>query len=145
MWYFPKGSDHIFTNRGYGADTDPSTWWKYDEIKNDISVAFMPFSPFEFTDYSNLTTRSYDNAFVVIKRDIYNIDLNNFQYKKTPSLDYQIYLTSYVGDGRVQFYGISYLNGKKMLGEFSKDGIVKVIKEFDNAVTIKDIIKIGRF
>jgi hypothetical protein len=50
-----------------------------------------------------------------------------------------------VGDGRVQFYGISYLTGNKVLGEFNKNGTVKLIKEFDNAVTVKDIVKIGTF
>jgi len=145
MWYFPKGSNHIFTNRGYGGSNDPSTWWKYDDTNNSLTLAFLPFSPIEFTTYSNLTTRSYDNAFVIIKRDIYSIDLNDFKYIKTPSINYQIYLTSYVGDGRVQFYGISYLTGNKVLGEFNKNGDVKLIKEFDNSVTIKDIIKIGTF
>ena len=145
MWYFPKGSNHIFTNRGYGGSNDPSTWWKYDDTNNSLTLAFLPFSPFEFTTYSNLTTRSYDNAFVIIKRDIYSIDLNDFKYIKTPSINYQIYLTSYVGDGRVQFYGISYLTGNKVLGEFNKNGDVKLIKEFDNSVTIKDIVKIGTF
>jgi hypothetical protein len=145
MWYFPKGSNHIFTNRGYGGSNDPSTWWKYDDTNNSITLAFLPFSPIEFTTYSNLTTRSYDNAFVIIKRDIYSIDLNDFKYIKTPSINYQIYLTSYVGDGRVQFYGISYLTGNKVLGEFNKNGDVKLIKEFDNSVTIKDIVKIGTF
>jgi hypothetical protein len=145
MWYFPKGSNHIFTNRGYGGSNDPSTWWKYDDTNNSLTLAFLPFSPIEFTTYSNLTTRSYDNAFVIIKRDIYSIDLNDFKYIKTPSINYQIYLTSYVGDGRVQFYGISYLTGNKVLGEFNKNGDVKLIKEFDNSVTIKDIVKIGTF
>ena len=145
MWYFPKGSNHIFTNRGYGGSNDPSTWWKYDDTNNSLTLAFLPFSPFEFTTYSNLTTRSYDNAFVIIKRDIYSIDLNDFKYIRTPSINYQIYLTSYVGDGRVQFYGISYLTGNKVLGEFNKNGDVKLIKEFDNSVTIKDIVKIGTF
>ena len=145
MWYFPKGSNHIFTNRGYGGSNDPSTWWKYDDTNNSLTLAFLPFSPIEFTTYSNLTTRSYDNAFVIIKRDIYSIDLNDFKYNRTPSINYQIYLTSYVGDGRVQFYGISYLTGNKVLGEFNKNGDVKLIKEFDNSVTIKDIVKIGTF
>lgn len=145
MWYFPKGSNHIFTNRGYGGSNDPSTWWKYDDTNNSLTLAFLPFSPIEFNTYSNLTTRSYDNAFVIIKRDIYSIDLNDFKYIKTPSINYQIYLTSYVGDGRVQFYGISYLTGNKVLGEFNKNGDVKLIKEFDNSVTIKDIVKIGTF
>ena len=145
MWYFPKGSNHIFTNRGYGGSNDPSTWWKYDDTNNSLTLAFLPFSPIEFTTYSNLTTRSYDNAFVIIKRDIYSIDLNDFKYIRTPSINYQIYLTSYVGDGRVQFYGISYLTGNKVLGEFNKNGDVKLIKEFDNSVTIKDIVKIGTF
>jgi hypothetical protein len=32
-----------------------------------------------------------------------------------------------------------------VLGEFNKNGDVKLIKEFDNSVTIKDIVKIGTF
>jgi hypothetical protein len=145
MWYFPQGANHIFTNRGYGGDGQPSTWWKYNDTKNTIDVSYLPYSPPEFSTYSNLLTRSYDNAFVVIKRDIYNINLSDLSYSKTAALNYQIYLTSYVGDGRVQFYGISYLTGNKVLGEFNKNGTVKLIKEFDNAVTVKDIVKIGTF
>ena len=145
MWYFPQGANHIFTNRGYGGDGEPSTWWKYNDQKNTVDVAFLPYSAPEFSTYQNLLTRSYDNAFVVIKRDIYSINMNDFSYKKTAGINYQIYLTSYVGDGRVQFYGISYLTGNKVLGEFNQNGSVKLIKEFDNLVTIKDIIKIGTF
>ena len=145
MWYFPQGANHIFTNRGYGGNGEPSTWWKYNDVKNTLDVAFLPYSPPEFSTYQNLLTRSYDNAFVVIKRDIFNVNLNDLTYSKTAGLNYQIYLTSYVGDGRVQFYGVSYLTGNKVLGEFNKNGSVKLIKEFDNNVTVKDIVKIGTF
>jgi hypothetical protein len=37
------------------------------------------------------------------------------------------------------------LTGNKVLGEFNKNGDVKLIKEFDNTVTIKDIVKILKY
>jgi len=145
MWYFPQSNNHIFTMRGCLAPGGISPWWKYDDLTNTITFTTLPYDQFEFTTYQNLLTRSYDYAFIVIKRDLYIFNLNTFTHIKKSSVDYQIYLTSYVGDGRVQFYGISFLTGKKVLGEFDKNGNSKVIREFDNQINITDIFKIGTF
>ena len=47
-------------------------------------------------------------------------------------------------NGKVQFYGISSISGKKLLGEISDSGVVRTIKEFDNTSEVKEIIRIGK-
>ena len=75
----------------------------------------------------------------------YLINLNDLSWKSNENLNFQIFKTNYQGNDKVQFYGISYLNGKKVLGEIDNNGLIKIIKEFDDNVEVRDLIRIGTF
>lgn len=140
-WYFNKQTKHVFTHASGGGKQ--SIWWLYDEETNSIKDAYLPYQTQVFSTYSNLLTQSPNYAFFPLKNDFYRVNLSNLEWRKTSNVNYQIYKTSYIGDEKVQFYGVSYLTGNKVLGEILTDGSVKILKEFPADVEVKELVRIG--
>lgn len=144
MWYFKSENMHVFTNRGYAGIIKGNIWWAFDDKTNSFKVNFANYSNSEFTSFSQALSSSTEYACVPIGRNINFINFKTLSISTIDNLDFQIFKTQYSRDGVVQFYGISYLSGKKVFGEISSNNSVKILKEFDNnTVEVTDIIKIG--
>lgn len=141
MFYFKNGTNHIFTSRWGGM----GFWWKYDDQTQKISTSFVPYSVQDFDTFNQLMTYSENNIYLPIRTSFYFINMGDLTWKRIENLNFQIFKTNYQGNEKVQFYGISYLNGKKVLGEIDKNGTVNIIKELEEGVEIRDLIRIGNF
>jgi hypothetical protein len=117
----------IHTDRStiFVSDQDPDESFEYFEDSKSIRGITLPFVKSGCT----IAGASKFNYYITVDDNIYKVDISTHSYTKILSAgEFEIYSMTVNDDDVIQFSGLRFSDGKKILAEI-KDGALNIIEE----------------